>query len=119
MKNKIVLSLFLSLIFPFGAKAAIEMPAVFSSVGIELIINPLECEDIYCLITLLTNYLFIIAFLLAPVLILVAAFYFVTSGGNPDRVAYAKKIIFNAVIGLLVISLARAFVSIIQSLFSA
>ena len=49
---------------------------------------------------------------LAVLLILVAAIYYIISGGDPGRTKLAKDIIQNTVIGLVVIIAAYAIVSL-------
>ena len=78
---------------------------------------PIECDNIVCVIEKIINLITIIAFSIAPIIIVIAGFYFVISGGDPEKVSTAKKIIINTVIGLLVILLSRAFVAVIQSIF--
>src|SRR3990167_2386008 len=46
--------------------------------------------------------------IVALMLILYAGFVWMTAGGKADRIEQAKKIIFNAVIGLLIIMMAFA-----------
>ncbi len=51
---------------------------------------------------------------LATVMLGIAAFLFLTAGGEPQRVATAKTLILYTLIGLLVIILARAISSVIK-----
>jgi NADH:ubiquinone oxidoreductase subunit 4 (subunit M) len=48
-------------------------------------------------------------------MILVGAFYFVTAGGDEDKVETAKKYILYAAVGLAIALLAKAIVEIVQS----
>jgi hypothetical protein len=116
IKSKIFLILLLLSFFPLTARA-IDVLAPLSSAGIG-IINPLQCEDIICLIILAINFLLMIGLAVFPIMILSGAFYFITSAGNPERVQKAKRIIFNTIIGLLVILSARMFVAVMQSILS-
>ena len=94
---------------------AIEFLNPLSSEG--SILPPIDCDNIVCVIERIINLITVIAFSIAPIIIVIAGFYFVVSGGDPEKVSTAKKIIINTVIGLLVILLSRAFVAAIQSIF--
>lgn len=62
------------------------------------------------------DYLFLIGIVIVPLLVLVGAFMFFTSGGDPTRTAKAKALILWAVIGLAILLFAKAIMSIIKSL---
>lgn len=81
------------------------------------ILNPLLCGNFTCLLEVIINFISMVAFAAAPIMILIAAFYFITSGGNPEKVRTAKMIILNTVIGLAVILLSRVFVAFFKSIF--
>ncbi|MCD6471259.1 hypothetical protein J7K86_01890, partial [bacterium] len=55
--------------------------------------------------------------LIAVIIIIYAGFVWMTSGGNPDKIAKAKKIITAGVIGLAIIVLSYAIVSFILHKF--
>lgn len=46
---------------------------------------------------------------IAVVVIAIGGVIYMTSGGNPDRVGQAKKLIFNALAGVAILILARFF----------
>jgi len=46
-------------------------------------------------------------------MIIVAAFYFLTSGGDPEKVRTAKRIILWTFIGLIIVLLGKGIISII------
>jgi hypothetical protein len=52
---------------------------------------------------------------ISVIMILVGAFYFVTAGGDEDKVETAKKYILYAAVGLAIALLAKAIVEIVQS----
>ena len=49
------------------------------------------------------NFIFWVAIAIVPIIIIVAAFYFLTSGGDPEKIRTAKKIILYTFIGLFII----------------
>jgi uncharacterized membrane protein len=67
-------------------------------------VNPLQVMD------RIVDWLFSILLIFAAIMIVVAAFYFVTASGNPDQVAKARNFVIYALIGVLVAFLARGMV---------
>lgn len=63
--------------------------------------------------------MFWILMVLSIIMVIVAAFMYVTAAGNPERVGKATKTITYAAIGVAVALMARAFPLIIASIFSA
>lgn len=63
------------------------------------------------------NWMIFIIFPLAGLMALLGAYMYVTSGGNPERVSKATKLITFAAIGLIVGFFARGFPLIIRSIF--
>jgi len=55
--------------------------------------------------------------ILATIMILYAGFLWLTAGGNTDQVGKAKKIIKQAIIGLIIISLAYGIVGFVFNIF--
>lgn len=55
--------------------------------------------------------------LLAVIMIVIAGIVWMTSGGNPERVATARKMIFSAIIGLIVIIFSYLIVEFIARQF--
>jgi hypothetical protein len=57
-----------------------------------------------------------LAGLVVVIFLIMGGFKFMTAGGNPDEVEKAKKDIFYAVVGLIIILVAQAFVSLARYL---
>ena len=68
--------------------------------------------NLYSLMTSISNYVFYIGLILAPLMIVVGAFLFMASGGSPERSQLGKKIITWALIGLAFILFAKGVGSI-------
>ena len=81
--------------------------------------SPLRVKTIPELIERIVQYVFWIAVVLAPLMILVGAFYFMTAAGDPKRVETGKKIIIWTIVGLGIILFSRAIISIIRSVLGA
>ena len=60
------------------------------------------------------NWLFTILMAFAGIMIVVAAFYFVTASGNPETVAKARQFIIYALIGVIVALLARGMLWLVS-----
>jgi len=101
---KIILSIFLfSLLTPLFAKA-ITFENPFKNVTFEKLI-----ENII-------KFIFWVAMAIAPIMVIVAAFYFLTSGGDPEKIRTAKRIIFWTFIGLIIVFLAKGIIAVIGQL---
>ena len=53
---------------------------------------------------------------IAPVMLIIAGFLFVTSGGSPERVQTAKKMMLYTLIGLVIILLAKGLITMLKSI---
>lgn len=80
--------------------------------------NPLVSGDIPTLIDTIATWLLEIGTVLATIVVLWAAFLFMTSGGNADRVTRARQTLWYAVIGLTVLLLAKGVTLFIQNVLS-
>lgn len=61
------------------------------------------------------DFLFVIAGPIITIMVLYAAFLFMTSSGDPKKVDAAKKTLFYIVIGVVVLLLSKAMVGLINS----
>lgn len=75
--------------------------------------SPIEHENFGSLIGAITGFLRNIALIIAPIFIIIGAFYFVAAAGDPSKVETGKKIIFYTLIGFLIIFLAEALVNLL------
>jgi len=76
--------------------------------------NPLKYTTIEELIEGLIDFLFWAAVAIAPLMVIVAAFFFLTAGGNPDKIRTAKNIILYTVIGFTIALLAKGLISVVK-----
>jgi magnesium-transporting ATPase (P-type) len=75
---------------------------------------PFETKSFEELIDAIINFIFWVAMAIVPIMIIVAAFYFLTSGGNTEKLNTAKKIILFTFIGLFIVLLGKGIVAIIK-----
>ena len=94
--------------FPFVAAATVSDLSQYSLAGSDYAVSSL--------IDQILSYVFGILIIVATVLILYAAFLYMTAGGSEDNIATAKKYIIYAVIGLAIAFLARAIVGVVTGL---
>jgi hypothetical protein len=73
--------------------------------------------DVLTIIANVIRILIAVSGALAVIVIVVAALYYITSTGSPDRIKRARDIIQQAVIGLLVITLSYAVVTYVGKFF--
>lgn len=111
MKVNLLKIFFFSLII-----TALIAPNVSVGAVIE-IPNPLKYDTFQELINAVINFLFMIALGIAPIMIIIAGFYFITAAGDPAKITIAKNIILYTLIGLLIVFLARGLIALFQSIF--
>lgn len=106
MKKTILYSLILAgiLAFPLHSVLAVTIP------------NPLSVGSFEELLDAVVNFVFWIGITLAPVMLIIAGFIFVTSAGSPERVNTAKKWALYTIIGLAIVLLAKGLVAVLQSI---
>jgi len=81
----------------------------------QYLINPLACNTIPGCIEKIISFIFWIAVAIVPIMIIIAGFLFLTSGGDPEKVRTAKRIIFWTVIGLAMVLFAKGIISLIKT----
>ena len=77
---------------------------------------PIEHENFGDLIDAIIKFIFNIALVLAPLLIVIGGFYFVAAAGDPSKIETGKRIIFYTLIGFLIILISRGLVEVIKGL---
>jgi len=105
MKKIILVTIVLSLIIPLVGLTQIVLQ------------NPLAHDTFEELITALIRVIFNIALILAPLMIIVGAFYFLTAGGDSKNIETGKKIIFYTLIGFVIILLSRGIIELLRQVF--
>lgn len=72
--------------------------------------------DIFLVINRVVNFLFTLLLLIAAVCIVIAAFYFVTAAGDPERVGKARQFVIFALVGVAVALASRGLVLLAERL---
>lgn len=100
LRKKLVVLISLGLILPILTSAT-------------AIPNPLKWERLGDLVNAVSKFIFEVALALAPIMIIVGGFYFITAAGEPEKIQTGKKIIANTLIGLVIILLASGLIAIL------
>lgn len=93
----------------------ISLLAPLSVKGLE-IKNPIHWDTIEKLIEAIVDFLIKLALAGAPIMIIIAGYYFVTSRGEPERISTAKKIVLYTSIGLIIILMAKGIVALVETI---
>ena len=80
------------------------------------ITNPLAYDTFEKIVGAISRFLFNIGLALAPVMLIIAGFMYVTSAGDPKRVETAKKLVLYTLIGLAIILLASGLIKVLESI---
>jgi len=87
-----------------------------STTGTICIQNPLKSCSFEDLVNSIINFIFYVAVALAPLMIIIGAFYLLTSGGSEQKIKTGKDIMMYTVIGLTIVLLAKGLISVIKQL---
>ena len=103
-KKIVILSAIFCLAFPLLVLAQIEIE------------NPLVHKTVEELVNSIAEFIRNTSLILAPILIIIAGFYFITAMGDPKRIETGKKIILYTVIGLTIILIASGLVALVRNI---
>lgn len=110
MKKNTLLALALITLFLFPVIGSAER---IEPLGEDTLTTP---SAIITLIENLTKYIFYGVMAIAVLFIIIAAFYFLTAAGNPDKVTIARQMLIYALIGVGVALLAYALPFIVKGI---
>jgi hypothetical protein len=80
------------------------------------ICNPLKAPDFETLVNNIISFLLTLALVFVPIIIIIGAYFIMTAGGDPGKVAKGKNIIIYSLIALVIILLAKSLVAIIKEI---
>ena len=78
--------------------------------------NPLCAENFEDLLNIIINFIFWIAMALAPLMIIIAGFYFVTAGGDPKRFTTGRDILVWVAVGIAIVLLAKGLLAVLKGI---
>lgn len=79
--------------------------------------NPLKADSFEELILNIVDFLFNLAIPIMALMIIWGGFLFVTAAGEPAKIQQGKQLILWAVIGFIVILLAKGLIAFLQNIF--
>jgi hypothetical protein len=95
--------IFLSLVLPLSVLAVVVT-----------LTNPLKAGTFRELIENIITFIFNMALIIFPLIMVFAGVLFVTAGGDPKQVERAKDLIFYAFIGFIIILLAKGVITLLE-----
>ncbi len=87
------------------------MPSVWAAA----IPNPIGTKDFQTVIVRIADFLAVVAIPLTTLMVIFAAYLYLTGGANPDQIKRAHKAIIWAVVGLIVVLVAKGLSELIQN----
>ncbi|HEY4509930.1 MAG TPA: hypothetical protein VJC15_03020 [Candidatus Paceibacterota bacterium] len=114
-------SFFFLLLFLLGAGisvsvlAAEEPPEGFKGGPVQTVKTG---GELVTLIQELTNWVFVVFLLMAVIFVILAAFQFLSGGGDPQAVAQARQKLIWAAVGIIVATLARAIPTVVNNIIN-
>ena len=78
------------------------------------IFNPLNVDNFQELLDKIIGFIFWVGLAIAPLILVIAGFLYVTSAGNTQRLGTAKQMILYTVIGLAVLLISRGLISVVK-----
>ncbi len=81
-------------------------------------LNNLKAADVVQILNNITDFFAALIASLATLMILVAAFMYITSSGDPTKIENAKKTLVWAIVGIVVAFLAYGIVNLVASFLS-
>jgi heme/copper-type cytochrome/quinol oxidase subunit 2 len=78
--------------------------------------NPLQATEFEDILENIIDFIFTIAIVLVPLIVVIAGILFVTAGGNLAQINKAKTMIIWTAIGFLIILLSKGIMGIITNL---
>jgi magnesium-transporting ATPase (P-type) len=127
MKRTLAILIGLSLILPTAVLARVASDCNdycrnLNETGIEppsgqvCICNPLTATSFEAMVDKVINFFFTLSLALVPLIIIIGAFYILTAGGDPKKVATGREIIVYSLIAFAIILLAKGLVAMIKNI---
>ena len=95
---------------------ALASPVIVSADEIIRIENPITAESFEEIIDNVIDFVFKIAIVLAPLMVVIGGFLLLTAGGNISQVGRAKSLLLWTAIGFLVVLLSKGILAIINKI---
>lgn len=80
------------------------------------VVPDFSSDALFALFDTIGNWIFTAGVIIAPIMIVIGAFMFLTGGDNPTRLASGKKVMIWAIVGLVLILLAKGIFTAFRSI---
>lgn len=111
------LILFLTILFISPLLIETTAQVVMKVEAVVEIENPLEAKTLSEFLEQIATFIFNLALWLAPVMYIIAAFYWITATGREERIEIAKKMILYTTIGLIIALSAMGLITLFKEIF--
>jgi len=99
------------------SKILFYLKDVFAQEGEPIVIQPPGPPTLEELLSRIANFLFWLGVAIFPIVIVIVAYLFLTSGGNPQKIQQARAFLLWSSIGLAILLLSRVFANLLKSIF--
>ncbi len=103
-------------IFLILISLSLILPIIVSADETIRIENPLEAESFEVIVNNIIDFIFKIAIVVAPLMVIVGGFLFVTAGGNVQQINRARNLLIWTAIGFLIVLLSKGILGIIEKI---
>lgn len=100
----------------FGLFLLLIIPLFVQANGVVKIDNPVLSTSVQAVIKGISDWAWDIGFVLAPLMLIVGAFYLMTASGDPERINTGKKIITWTIIGIAVLWMSTHMITLIKNI---
>lgn len=80
--------------------------------------NPIAATDFKDLINSIIDFLFTVSLFIVPIVIIIGGFFFITAAGNTSQIETGKRLVLYAIIGFLIIIVAKGLAQVILDIFN-
>ena len=81
--------------------------------------NPIDEDSLEGVIGAIVGFVWQLAIIIAPLMFIIAGFFYITSGGEPERVKKARNIFVYTLIGLVIVLVATGLYQLIANILGA
>jgi len=78
--------------------------------------NPLKYGTIQEILAAIANFIFFIGVIIMPIVIIIGGIMFATSGGEPEKIKNARRLLFWSSVGLGILLLSRVLATFIRNI---
>ena len=94
----------------------LSMPLLVFAEGEITISNPLTATSVEAIVNNVMDFVLKVGVALAPVMAVLAGFFYITAQGDPNKIKKANAIIFWTIVGLGIILLSKGIVVVVRQL---